>query len=235
MTVAAIAGRSAARSHLGHVRRINEDRIFDCPAHGVWAVADGMGGHRGGDVAAQAVVQALRTMTESDVPPRPDAVMEALHDANAAIVACNTQDGAQAGATVVTLSRHGPTVQVAWAGDSRCYRLRDGRVELLTRDHSVVQQMIDAGLLTPDAAARHPHANVVTRALGVATTCQIDHLTVALAAGDRFLLCSDGLSRTLAADDVTDGALDELADRLLGEALVRDGADNISLLLVEFR
>jgi serine/threonine protein phosphatase PrpC len=224
--------QSTARSHVGLVRRINEDRVFDWPEGQVWAVVDGMGGHRGGDVAAQSVIDALRAMQTSGLPETPATVLAALDTANDAIVARNAEHGEQAGATVVALSRYGPAVHIAWAGDSRCYRIRDHAVQLLTRDHSVVQDLVDARLLTAEAAARHPQANVITRALGIDRTCEIECRLFDLADGDRFLLCSDGLSRSLSDADLVDTGLDALADELVAKALQRDGADNISLVLV---
>lgn len=222
--------RSASRSHVGRVRRINEDRVFDCPEHRLWGVADGLGGHHGGDLAAQSVVNALRLLCDRSGDFKPVDVLHALETANENIF---TQFSG-AGATVVTLFLHGDVAQIAWAGDSRCYRIRQGVVELLTRDHSVVQQMVDAGLITAAAAATHPQANVITRALGIGAICDIDTCLVEVSATDRFLLCSDGLSRTLQVDDLDNRPLDQLADALLAGALERDGSDNITLTLIEF-
>lgn len=224
---------STARSHVGLVRRINEDRVFDWPEGGVWAVVDGMGGHRGGDLAAQSVIDALRALGESRAFGSPAAILAALDCANDSIFARNAEHGEQAGATIVALSFYGAAVHIAWAGDSRCYRIRDGAVDLLTRDHSVVQELVDAGLLTPVAAANHPQANVITRALGVDSVCEVESRLVDFVEGDRFLLCSDGLSKSLDERDLIDSGLDALADDLLAKALRRDGADNISLILIE--
>lgn len=226
--------RSVARTHVGTVRRINEDRVFDWPEGGLWAVADGMGGHRGGDLAAEAVVEALRALAPAADRAAPDVVLHALEAANRQIFARNLAAGEQAGATVVTLCRDGTTAHVAWAGDSRCYRVRDGNLDLLTRDHSVVQDLIEVGLLTPATAAHHPQANVITRALGIAGECAIDRTSVPIRPGDRFLLCSDGLSRSLTEADAIDPDIATAADRLLAQALHRDGSDNISLVLVAF-
>lgn len=222
--------RSVSRTHVGRVRQINEDRVFDCPERSLWAVADGLGGHHGGDLAAQGVVNALRSAAHTSDELTPASVLQAMAAANADIF--DTITGA--GATVVALSVHGRMAQIAWAGDSRCYRLRDGAVQLLTRDHSVVQELVDAGLITAIAAATHPQANVITRALGIAGECEIDTRLVDVQPTDRFLLCSDGLSRTLRLDAFDDRPLDTLADALLAAALDRDGSDNITLTLVEF-
>ncbi|MEG3181280.1 PP2C family protein-serine/threonine phosphatase [Sphingomonas sp. LT1P40] len=225
---------SVARSHVGLVRKINEDRVFDWPDGEVWAVVDGMGGHRGGDLAAQSAVDRLRKLTVSIEPITPAAVTTALDQANIEIADRNASLGEEAGATAVVLSRHGATATIAWVGDSRCYRIRNGDIELLTRDHSVVQELIDAGLLTSESASHHPHSNVITRALGVERHCTIDVREVELIDGDIFLLCSDGLSRSLRDTDLIEDDLEASADRLLKNALYRDGGDNISLIVVRF-
>uniref|UniRef100_UPI0035CB7F5B PP2C family protein-serine/threonine phosphatase n=1 Tax=uncultured Sphingomonas sp. TaxID=158754 RepID=UPI0035CB7F5B len=224
---------SVARSHVGLVRPINEDRVFDCPGSGLWAVADGMGGHNGGDLAAQAVVDALR---DRIVPGRAtDAgdMLAAIRNANAAIVARNEAEATDAGSTVVAAHVAGRTATIAWVGDSRAYLLRGGAATQLSHDHSLVQELIDAGLLTIAAAARHPRANVVTRALGVTRSVEIATVTLALEPDDRLLLCSDGLSRPL--QDMAwepHGDLHDLTARLLADALRRDGSDNISLICI---
>lgn len=225
--------RSASRSHVGRVRPINEDRVFDRADIGLWAVTDGMGGHRGGDLAAQTVVDELRHLTVGDHAVNRADVHHALASANQAIVHRNRDLGFDAGATIVAaLWDHG-TAHIAWAGDSRAYRLRDGRAELLTQDHSVVQELVTAGLLTPDMAERHPQANVITRALGVGEAVELDWISVDLAPGDRLLLCSDGLSRSL-GNVASDGCgIEALASALLEFALHHDGSDNISLVVVE--
>lgn len=221
--------RSASRSHVGLVRKINEDRVLDDPAAGLWAVVDGMGGHSGGDLAAQAVVDALRR----SVPPLTGvSVCDALQAANATIDARNRRLRLDAGATAVTALLTADGLAIAWAGDSRAYRLHDGRAEQLTHDHSVVQELVDAGLITPAQAETHPHANMVTRAVGVRSAVLLDRRVVP--AQGRFLLCSDGLSRSLRDGDVnTELPLDRLADALVANALARDGSDNLSLVLID--
>lgn len=225
---------AAARSHVGLVRPVNEDRVFNCAAAGLWAIVDGMGGHAGGDIAAQTVVDTLRDLVARVPQPTLDDVRLAAHAANHAIVRRNRATGVQTGATMVLAVLDGARVHLAWAGDSRAYRLTGRCAEPLTRDHSVVQDLVDAGLLTREAALRHPHASVVLRALGVAETVAIETRTVALAAGERLLLCSDGLSRSLDEQAVPrDMGVEQLADTLLAQALVRDGSDNVSLVIVE--
>lgn len=225
--------RSVARSHVGLVRAINEDRVFDCPDASVWAVADGMGGHAGGDLAAQAVVDRLRALTTGTRAIGFTDMLVALGQANGDIRQRNDRLGLDAGATVVAAMIDGRTACIAWAGDSRAYRLRGCQVDLLTHDHSVVQELVDAGLLNADAAERHPQAHVVTRALGVDDDPRLQTIEAEILPGDRLLLCSDGLSRSLIAEDIGDGELGLLADQLLGGALARDGSDNISLIVAE--
>lgn len=230
------AGESVARSHVGRVRAINEDRVFDCPDHGLWAVADGMGGHAGGDIAAQTIVTALRAVVVGGDAPDAAALVGAIHTANAAIVARNRALGSDAGSTVVAAQiAPDATATIAWVGDSRAYLVRGGAVRQLTHDHSFVQDLIDAGLLSVEAAVRHPRANVVTRALGVALALDVATVMVALLPGDLLVLCSDGLSRSLHDRDlVAAGSLDALADTLIANALARDGSDNTSLVAIRY-
>ena len=226
--------RSESRTHVGRVRTVNEDRLLDRSDRGLWAVADGMGGHSAGAAAAMAVIDGLDRLADDPAPIGEAAVRAALACANRAI-----HDGAggkqgTSGATVVVVLIEGGTATICWAGDSRAYRFGGGQGAALTRDHSVVQDMIDAGLLTEAAAQRHPQANVVTRALGVAPIVAIDSVRITLAADDRLLLCSDGVSRSIDPRDFrTMPATPEgMADRLLGNALQRDGGDNATLIVI---
>lgn len=219
---------AVSRTHVGRVRTVNEDRVLDRTDRGLWAIADGMGGHRAGDVAAGIAIDALGRLADDDGPIDERTVVAALTAANAAIIAATGNDET-CGTTIVAAT---PT-RVFWAGDSRAYRIRDGRLTLLTRDHSVVQDLVDAGLLSAADALRHPHANVITRALGIGTELTVDSAPVELIAGDLLLLCSDGLSRSLDRRDfIPDLGIEAQADRLLTNALQRDGSDNASLVLV---
>lgn len=203
--------------------------MLDRSDAGLWAVADGMGGHSAGDVAASIAVDALAAM---DTPIDATAVQSALEMANRRILA--SRGGSTSGTTIVALWIVGLAATVFWAGDSRAYLIRDGDVRALTHDHSLVQELIDAGAITPFQADYHPQSNVITRALGIAAEVAIDTVAVALAPGDRLLLCTDGLHRTLDGRDFDPSAsIDDQADRLLTHALQRDGSDNVSLVLVE--
>lgn len=231
---AASAFASAARSHVGHVRKINEDRLLDCPERGLWAVADGMGGHHGGDVAAELVIGALRQLVRQPDAITAPMILEALHKANAAILERGHDVGGTIGSTVVVLHIAGDQGTLFWAGDSRAYHGTQGVWMQVTRDHSVVQELLDAGLIDHDQARRHPKAHIITRALGITPDLDIAQVTCAVAPGDRLLLCSDGLMRMLHTQDFTpDAEIEAEADTLLTLALQRDGSDNISLVLIE--
>ena len=224
---------SDARTHVGRVRQVNEDRLLDRPEHNIWAIADGMGGHAGGDIAADLAIAALSGLAVEGRPMRRD-VMEALQDGNRAIVSHNARTSGHSGATIVVLALDDRGADIYWAGDSRAYRIRGGVAEQLTRDHSVVQDLVDAGLLAAVDADRHPRSHIVTRALGAGTDVEIDHRRTDIEAGDIFLLCSDGFSRgmaddALAAEVSTHGAD---ASALLRRAVERDGSDNVSLIVV---
>jgi serine/threonine protein phosphatase PrpC len=227
--------RSASRTHVGRVRAINEDRILDCSERGLWAVADGMGGHAAGDIAAEAAIAALQQLAEEERVGA-DAVAEALGVVNSRLYS-RMRDGApMSGATIAAMVGSRDAMTILWAGDCRVYRLRDGWLRQLTRDHSVVQELIDAGAIDAAQAARHPHTHVVTRALGAAETIALGRITVDVAAGDLYLICSDGLhgSRAQIAEGLShsNGPLDAAADRLLVQALHEGGQDNISLILI---
>jgi len=134
---------------------------------------------------------------------------------------------------VVLLARDGHFACL-WAGDSRVYLLRGGTLAQVTRDHSLVQELVDAGAITAEEADGHPRANVITRAVGAAEALELDKVSNRLAAGDRFLLCSDGLNKTLSDAELAGLMADPgPADRLLAEALERRATDNITVVAVE--
>lgn len=223
---------SIALTHVGHVRAVNEDRVLDSPQVGLWAVADGMGGHQSGDVAAQIAIDALGDLVSRTPQPCGADIVAALQSANAMIYDRYGDAERRSGTTIVAALRTNHQIEIFWAGDSRAYRLRSGRWQLLTRDHSVVQQMVDAGALSPSAAANHPKSNVITRALGVDREVVIDQLATTVAAGDIIMLCSDGVSRSLREGMNDAPSLALLAQSILDQALTRDGSDNASLVLI---
>jgi serine/threonine protein phosphatase PrpC len=226
-----------AVTHPGLVRKENEDGIAVHPHGALWAVADGMGGHANGRWAAQQVVAELsQTPLADSLDADCDSIADALADANAKIVAAATASGKTIGATVVALRIAGDRFACLWAGDSRIYRLRDGRLRQLTRDHSHVEQLVQAGIITAAEADKHPMANVITRAVGVAPDLALDVVEDEVAAEDIFLLCSDGLNKCLSDDEIAAIAAThppgEACDALIAATLKRGAPDNVSIILV---
>lgn len=230
---------TAARTHVGEVRELNEDRFLDRSDVGLWAVADGMGGHDAGEVASALVVEVLGAVDSfgsgyaflSDVRRR-------LEGANRELVsrARRLRPGAVIGATVVVLLAFDGHYACLWAGDSRAYRLRGSEFTRVTHDHSIVQQLIDSGALTEGRAVGHRKANVITRAVGVDERLEMDQRSAPILDGDVFLLCSDGLTGLLRDEEIAERlkapSLDLAADELLALALARGAPDNVTLLLV---
>jgi len=228
----------ASRTHPGLTRKVNEDSILVRTDRGFWAVADGMGGHEAGDVASAKVVEAL-----SLVPPHSamesfvEDSISALQTANTDLIrlARSTQRPRTIGTTIVGLVVAQDRFGCFWAGDSRAYRIRDGEIAQLTRDHSLVQGLVDAGMLDPAEAEDHPNANVVTRAVGASETLEVDTSTGDARAGDIFLLASDGLTRVVTEDEIyseLSAPIEAAADNLLQTVLSRGAPDNVSLILV---
>jgi serine/threonine protein phosphatase PrpC len=226
--------RSVSRSHVGRVRKVNEDRVLDRPDRALWAVADGMGGHRGGDIAAELAIAALRGLADDPAGITAAAILDALRRANAEIRERGVAAGGVIGSTVVVLHIAEGAAHLFWAGDSRAYRAERGAWRQLTRDHSFVQELVDQGLIASGDAAHHPRAHVITRALGVDGEVELEYRALPIRSDEIFLLCSDGLSRSLAAETPGDMARfdRQIADVLLDAALVQDGSDNISFVLV---
>lgn len=231
--------RHSSRTHVGLVRKVNEDAVLALPELSIWMVADGMGGHDAGDLASQTVVEHVAALPPTQGPAqRMHDLRHAILSAHAALVAeARRRGGATIGATVVALLLTDGHFVAFWAGDSRLYRLRSGRIELLTFDHSVVGELVAAGQLTWDEADAHPGSNAITRAVGVGEVLELDKVRGDLLPGDRFLLCSDGLTRY--ADFATLGTvlasapLETVTERLLSIALAGGGADNISIIVVD--
>lgn len=230
---------SKAATHVGMVRKLNEDSYLDKADEGTWVVADGMGGHASGEVASQAVVSALDRMTMGeDFAESLGRLQELILEVNRELVeeAERTPRDRQPGSTIVALLVQDGRGAVVWAGDSRIYRRRLGNFEQLTRDHSHVQELLDNDLIRPDEAEKHPMANVITRAVGIDVPLEIDTREFRVLDGDQFLLCSDGLSRLVEdreIDEMMDNPdPDEIVSSLLHTALVRGAPDNVTLIYV---
>ncbi|RVT84115.1 serine/threonine-protein phosphatase [Rhodobacteraceae bacterium CCMM004] len=231
--------RHAAATHVGKVRKVNEDALLALPDQRVWLVADGMGGHAAGDVASQTIVEHVAGL-RPDLPAaeRMRALRAALQAAHTAIVGeAARRGGVTMGAAVVALTMENGHFVAFWAGDSRIYRLRGGEIEMLTHDHSVVAEFVAAGKMTWDEAEMHPQSNAITRAVGVGDTLELDKVRGDSLPGDRFLLCSDGLSKyagfATLRDVLSRTPIETVAERLIHLALDGGGADNVTAIVVD--
>ena len=235
----ALTWRSTSATSQGNVRSHNEDAVLDLPALGVWVVADGMGGHDAGDVASRMIVEALCAVPRAQrLSELLDRVEDRLRSVNQRLFGFSLEHGATTGSTVAVLLAVGAHCVSVWAGDSRVYRLRDGVLTRVTRDHTEIQDLLDGGILDEQAAAQHSASNVITRAVGGAQDLYLDLELRELRHGDRYLLCSDGiykelgdadLARLLAGEDV-DGA----CRALMSQALAGQCSDNVSVVVVDF-
>ena len=233
--------QSAEQTHRGNKRKNNEDSVLSRPDVGLWAVADGMGGHMAGDVASRAITDALaRVSLEGPLADDVDRVEDALLSVNDELrLHSRTRcQGGTVGSTVVVLLTAGEVGVVLWAGDSRLYRLRSGRLEQVTRDHNPVSDLLDAGVVSEkDALAAD--TNIITRAVGGQANLTLDVAVFDVSRGDTLLLCSDGLYREMddaALTRVLSGErLDEVVSRLLTRCLAGAARDNVSLVVARPR
>ena len=233
----------AARTDVGVVRSGNEDNYLMLADRGVFIVADGMGGHAAGEVASEMAVRlisqeigSLRGLTDEQAAGR---MRHAIQSANEAIFArtLSEHDKRGMGTTVTVLALLPQRYLIGQVGDSRAYLLRDGQFLQLTKDHSYVQEQVDAGLLTPEQARVHPYSNVITRCVGASGDVVADVYFGALRTNDVVLLASDGLTGMLEDEQLTrilqsDGGPQRWVDRMISEANRRGGLDNITAIVV---
>lgn len=231
--------RFSSTTHVGRVRDVNEDSILSLPEAGVWLVADGMGGHAAGDFASQTITETVAALPLGLEPGElMHAVREAINKSHAIIQNEAAENGGKTiGATVAALILANGHFVSFWAGDSRLYRLRDGAVEILTTDHSIVADLVIAGQMTWDEAEHHPQSNAITRAVGVGDEFQVDKIRGEVEPGDRFLLCTDGLNKYAGTKTIerilATAPIETVVDELLTTALDGGGADNISIIVVD--
>lgn len=229
-----------SRTDVGLKRKINEDSLLAETDRGLWVVADGMGGHHKGEVASAAVVDALRRLPDyEDLDKLTSAAIEALRQVNDELICLAQSEDSERtiGTTVVGLLVLGERFRCFWAGDSRAYWLRSGEIMRLSRDHSLVQDLIDAGMLTPEEAEVHENSNVITRAVGVRERLEVDTVSGDAQSGDYFVLASDGLTRLVADDEIaaelSNGSLEQAADKLIATVLERGAPDNVSVIITK--
>ena len=230
---------SAARTHIGKVRSSNQDAILVCPGkYGVYGVADGMGGHKAGDVASKIAVAVVERALKNERPTI-SLLREAIEEANQAIYEeqLANPDYSGMGTTMTVIWEDEDRVLLGHVGDSRAYRVRNNAISQVSLDHSMVAEMVRRGLITEEEARVHPYRNIITRALGTAPTINVDVKELEKAPGDLYLLCSDGLSEYVHPNRMNEVlrkySLENAADVLLNLALEGGGRDNISVVLAE--
>jgi len=258
-SVQSLVREHAVKTHVGRVRTRNEDAYLVMPDAGIYLVADGMGGHRRGDVAAGLCIDAVRDWFSRKVSPRSRdliggmlenlgnrtrpaerELVAALEYANRMIfeMSASSMTFRGMGTTVVGALFEGDSLFVVYSGDSRIYRLRKGRLEVLSRDHSLLNEYLRLKMIEPAEARSFPHRNVIMKALGLKEQAEMDFFRRKVQPGDVYLLCSDGLNDML-EDHLIRGILNETAldleqraDRLVERALEAGGVDNVTVLLV---
>ena len=234
---------AAASTHVGHRRKANEDRYALGAELGFAAVADGMGGHKAGQVAselaARTLLEAVRGASGSTASLGQQLVcgIEAANRDIFALAQAN-EDLSGMGTTLVALLAGADRIALAHVGDSRAYLWRAGQLRLLTEDHSLVGELVRREQLSPSAAASHPHRHVLTRAVGVRRRVEADTIELRAESGDLFLLCSDGLTTHVADDEIAETLaahatdLDATCDVLVEMANSRGGEDNTTVVVV---
>jgi serine/threonine protein phosphatase PrpC len=223
---------------VGLVRTGNEDAyLADAP---LFVIADGMGGHVAGDVASSTAIEAIERGRDMANAEDPQTLAGLVHEANAAVWARASSDAnlRGMGTTCTLIYIDGPRAHVAHVGDSRAYRLRDGSLEQLTEDHTLVGRMVKEGRIPADEAERHPQRNIITRSVGVGSEVSVDLLAIDLDDGDRLLLCSDGLNSMVDRRDIEDALARErdpqrAADALVALANEAGGEDNTTVVVID--
>jgi len=237
---AAAPFETGAISHPGKVRSHNEDNLVLRPEFGLWAVADGMGGHENGALASATVAAALDGIGPAD------SAADLLARLEKHVLAANEElrreirerAGATMGSTLAVLLTHETHFACVWSGDSRIYLVRSGRITQISRDHTEAQDMIERGLLSIEEARRWPRRHVITRAIGVHDLPELELDNGELEGGDTFVLCSDGLTDHVVEHEIlraTEGVQVQAAcDALLALTLERGATDNVTVVIVRY-
>ncbi|WP_397450589.1 PP2C family protein-serine/threonine phosphatase [Pseudomonas sp. NA-150] len=232
---------SAARTDIGKVRARNEDAFLDCPQHGLWAVADGMGGYQCGDIASQMIVNSLSDLTpEGSFVERVIALRQCLHWLNRRmaeeLTLSEDRDRGIMGSTVVALLVEGNRGACVWAGDSRCYLLREQQLYQLSRDHSLFEQLMSEQNMTAEEAKRVRNPRALTRAIGANNQLRLEIIEFEVCPSDVYLLCSDGLYQDL-SNQALGGAMSqdspqEVIQQLFDDVLLGSAKDNLTAVVI---
>ncbi len=230
---------SSSHTHVGCVRTLNEDACLEMIDRQLWVVADGMGGHKAGDVASQTIIDSIRNVPyESTFGSFVENVENQIVAAHQSLVTLGRRLGQIAGSTVVALLGYGNHALVMWAGDSRAYLCRQGVLRQVTRDHSYVEELLARGDILPQDALSHPEANVITRAVGAGKDLYLDMDILELCHGDIVLLCSDGLYKELDEDTMYSIIHHQYSPAIMVQSLVnacveRGARDNVTVVAVK--
>jgi len=229
---------AALRTDIGRVRKQNEDAAWLDEERGIYVVADGMGGHLAGEVASAMAIDAVKRMAENNDIASIALLRETVSAAHEAISARarENQNCSGMGTTISAMWRGGHYMYIAHVGDSRIYRLRHGKLEQITQDHSLVEELVRARIITRAEARNHPRRNIITRALGTSGENAPDLLAADMEKGDLWLLCTDGLTGMVDDEQIElvlsgRDSLDHMADTLIKMALAAGGRDNVTLIL----
>lgn len=238
--------KSYSITDVGRKRTVNQDFVFasDTPVGNLpnlFVVADGMGGHKAGDFASSFAVEVLLTVIREDENFNPVKIIrKAVETANSRLLveAAENEEMSGMGTTMVLVTIVGDYAYVANVGDSRLYLIDETKITQITKDHSLVEEMVRLGEISRDDARNHPDKNIITRALGAGKNVDVDFFDIRLAAGNILLLCSDGLSNMVSDEDIrrvviTSETLEEMGSRLISMANDNGGKDNIAVVLVE--
>lgn len=236
----ALSWHSYGITNVGKIREYNEDSLLQRSEAGMWAVADGMGGHHAGDVASQMIVNTLDKIHQGQPLDRfIDDIENRLILVNEKLIkkADESYIPITIGSTVAIMVAYSRFCVYLWAGDSRLYRQRDGELRQLTTDHSQVQHYIELGLINPEEATKHPHRNIITRAVGATKKFFLDMDIQEMRRGDRYLLCSDGLTKHVVdaelADILHDGSTERICWELIELTLLRGASDNVTAIIID--
>ena len=236
----ALSWHSYGITNVGKIREYNEDSLLQRSEAGMWAVADGMGGHHAGDVASQMIVNTLDKVHKGQPLHRfIDDIENRLILVNEKLIkkADESYIPITIGSTVAIMVACGHFCVYLWAGDSRLYRQRDGELRQLTTDHSQVQHYIELGLINPAEASKHPHRNIITRAVGATKKFFLDMDIQEIRPSDRYLLCSDGLTKHVMDAEIEDilreGATEVICWELIELTLLRGASDNVTAIIID--
>ena len=232
---------SGAATHVGKVRKRNEDSYLVRPEVGIWAVADGMGGHEAGDLASSTIIEALRSVE------RPSSAADLLEQCEERIATVNmrlkeigrARGGVIVGATVALLLAFDNYYACVWAGDSRIYVVRDNKIIQLSQDHTEVEELLVKGVITREEAKTWRAGNALTRAIGAADEVELEITSGPMVSGDAFVICSDGLTRHVSDEEILNhvgsGFSQDACDKLVALTLERGATDNVTLVVVRFQ